>query len=131
MIQDLQDITKKTVWIGGIQDHAFRNDTGPENDPNLSSWEWADGENWYDDNGALWQAGEPNNAILGGKGEHFVLITSAVEYIDKDGCTPIAPKTWGIYILPVDFADVIKYPNCDLTPLTMGLPQDWWDWAIA
>ena len=69
-------------WIGGQQDSESRNDEGPE-DPSLVKWEWSDGTApWFDNNGAYWKDGEPNNTIgqINGKskGSHHVsLLKSA------------------------------------------------------
>ena len=48
------------VWIGGQQRGSTQNNNGPETE---QDWYWVDGSPWYDNNGAYWAPGQPDNAI--------------------------------------------------------------------
>ncbi len=50
------------VWLGGYQ--------VPGSGEPLGTWAWVTGEAWWDDDGAAWAPGEPNNGV--GGSQHYL-----------------------------------------------------------
>lgn len=115
------------VWIGGEQALSSRNDTGAHEEDIV--WYWADGSPWFDGDeketdlthvhyGSYWAEGEPSNTIgtlknKTTKGQHSTFLTPDGQFKDENGCDGrLAPKGPGIYILPEDYNDFEKYPDC-------------------
>ena len=108
------------VWIGGNQKQEYRSDDSSNQERNPSfGWEWADGScPWI----PQWGVGQPDNEIRRScagltcptyHGQHNTLRKSDGSWVDHNGCFgDLAPKVPGVYLLPADYDDNSKYPNC-------------------
>lgn len=121
------------VWIGGTQMEEYRsNDSNNQEVDPGAGWEWADGASpWW----PQWQAGQPDNEIkdsCSGRvcptylGQHSTLRKPDGKWVDHNGCFgDLAPKVPGVYLLPSDYDNSTKYPDCWAVegffgPVTMG-----------
>lgn len=115
------------VWIGGTQTIESRNHT-LQLETNVA-WEWADDSIWFDNDGAYWADGQPNNALHltdsgSTKGKHFIVLDQEGKYRDQLGCARLnATKHLpSILILPSDYSDRTKYRNCRSSTFTAHIP---------
>ena len=104
-VHQLAQISGNEVWIGAKETST----TGV--------YEWVDGTpHWY----GSFKDGETF------AWEWVRMQPATGKYVSRRGCNS-SNKRHGVYIVPVDFANRTKYPNCDHTKLETGRPLDLWE----
>ena len=100
VMQYVNEAGTTSVWLGAQRD--------PEEETNPSAFFWADQASWYSA-GIIWAINEPD--IVEGNGKNHMSINKNSEQVfARSGC--VGNKWHGVYLLPIDYDDASKYPDC-------------------
>ena len=110
------------LWIGGDQPIKTSTVTGPEARDVEGPFEWFDRSQPFLD--SKWADGQPDNAITSTPkkdyGQDKVLLNAQGYFQDETGGGSRALLRPGVLLLPIDYPNLLLYPDCDVSLFLQG-----------